>query len=99
MISLFFLPVTLILGAVLGTIYFGGLWVTVRKLPKARAPVLLALGSFFGRLGIVLAGFSLLLFCIKDYAPLHLIACLGMFFWIRNRTIERLQPIAPKRGG
>jgi F1F0 ATPase subunit 2 len=103
MISLFFLPLTLILGALLGIIYFGGLWITVRRLPKVRAPIFLAIGSLIGRLAIVLSGFSVLLFCAKDYAPLHLVACLVMFFWVRNRTIEihqpRLQRIVPNGGG
>ncbi len=88
MISLNFLPLTLIWGALLSTIYFGGLWITVRKLPKSRSPIFLAIGSFICRLGIVLGGFSLLLSFAKDYAPLHLLACLLTFFFVRNRMIK-----------
>ena len=48
-------------GVVLGIFYFGGLWLTVRKLPGARQPVLLSLSSFFVRLAVVLAGFYLVM--------------------------------------
>ncbi|WP_442944598.1 N-ATPase subunit AtpR [Nostoc sp.] len=48
--SLLFLPVTL----VLGNLYFRGLWMTVQKLPTAESPILLTLGSFFGRLAIAI---------------------------------------------
>ena len=47
-------------GVVLGAFYFGGLWWTLRRLPGARRPALLSLGSFTGRLAVCLAGFILL---------------------------------------
>jgi F1F0 ATPase subunit 2 len=42
-----------------GVVYFGGLWWTVRRLPFARRPALLTLGSFFVRTGISLTAFYL----------------------------------------
>lgn len=92
MTSLVFLPLALIWGALLSTIYFVGLWVTVRKLPQARSPIFLAIGSFIGRLGIVLGGFSLLLFFAKDYALLHLLACLVTFFWCAIALLNSTKP-------
>ncbi len=47
-------------GFALGVLFYGGLWATVRALPTARHPLLLALGSFWGRTGLVVAGFVLL---------------------------------------
>jgi F1F0 ATPase subunit 2 len=47
-------------GIVLGIFFFGGLWMTVQRLPSARHPATLALGSMVIRMATVLAGFLLL---------------------------------------
>ena len=44
-------------GAMLGIIFFGGLWLTVKKVVVAKTPVLWVFGSFFLRMSIVLVGF------------------------------------------
>ncbi|MFI4981875.1 MAG: ATP synthase subunit I [Nevskiales bacterium] len=44
-------------GGVLGAIFFGGLWWTVRQLVTARRPALLFFASLLLRMGIALAGF------------------------------------------
>jgi F1F0 ATPase subunit 2 len=44
-------------GALLGLLFFGGLYLTVSQLPRSRHPVLLALGSFAIRAVVVVAGF------------------------------------------
>jgi F1F0 ATPase subunit 2 len=44
-------------GLVLGAIFFGGLWWTVRKGVSSPRPALWFLGSMLLRMGIVLAGF------------------------------------------
>jgi F1F0 ATPase subunit 2 len=46
-------------GAVLGAMFFGGLWWTVRKGVSSRQPALWFVGSLLLRMGIVLAGFYL----------------------------------------
>ena len=46
-----------IAGLVLGAIFFGGLWWTVRKGVSSPRPALWFLGSMMLRMGIVLAGF------------------------------------------
>ncbi len=46
-------------GLVLGAIFFGGLWWTVRKGLAAKQPALWFLGSTLLRMGIALAGFYL----------------------------------------
>ena len=44
-------------GLLLGAIFFGGLWWTVRKGLSSKRPALWFLGSLFLRMAIVLAGF------------------------------------------
>ena len=44
-------------GIVLGALFFGGLWWTVRRALSSKRPALWCLGSFLVRAGIVLAGF------------------------------------------
>jgi F1F0 ATPase subunit 2 len=54
-------PLTLIFaalaGCLLGVIFFGGLWWTIRKGVSSPRPVLWFLGSFVVRVGVVLLGF------------------------------------------
>ncbi len=44
-------------GIVLGTVFFAGLWFTVKKMVNAKIPALWVFGSFIFRVGIVLLGF------------------------------------------
>lgn len=44
-------------GFVLGVLFFGGLWFTVKKSVSARNPIWWIFGSFIVRTGIVLSGF------------------------------------------
>lgn len=46
----------LTVGAALGGAFFGGLLITVRALPTARHPALMAAASFLGRLAVVVGG-------------------------------------------
>lgn len=46
-----------IAGLILGTLFFGGLWLTVKKTVTSSKPALLVFVSFISRLVIVLAGF------------------------------------------
>ncbi len=46
-----------IAGLVLGILFFGGLWFTVKKSVTARIPALWIFGSFFLRIAITLFGF------------------------------------------
>ena len=47
----------LLWGGVLGLFYFGGLWLTVRRLPETKHQALWMLGSFIFRNLLVAAGF------------------------------------------
>ena len=95
--SLFFLPITLTLGILLGKLYFRGLWLTVKQLPTAQNPMLLTLGSFFGRLAIAIAGFAFVLAIAQENALWHVLVSLGAFIGVRNRTIATLQQKLPGR--
>ncbi len=44
-------------GIALGILFFGGLWLTVRKGLSSKRPTLLFMGSLFVRVGLVLLGF------------------------------------------
>ncbi|HQN31350.1 MAG TPA: ATP synthase subunit I, partial [Methanothrix soehngenii] len=59
--SAFTLPASFFLGAVLSAFYFGGLWLTVKRLPRSRQPTLLSLSSFAARSLICLMGFYLVM--------------------------------------
>lgn len=48
-------------GIGLGVFYFGGLWLTMRRLPDSQRPELLTLGSFLGRSAVCIFGFYLII--------------------------------------
>lgn len=77
-------------GGALGLLYFGGLWLTVRRVPTARRPGLLVAASFLGRLAAAGAGFGLL----AARGPLALAAALAAFLGVRLALVRRLGPEA-----
>lgn len=79
-----FIP--LIAGLALGAIYFGGLWLTLRRLVRCRQPAFLAFGSYFGRLAVCFAGFYL----ISKVAGMQgLLVCLAAFIIMRMVLVRR----------
>lgn len=74
------------IGAVLGALYFGGLWLTIRQLPRLSHPMLWLLISTITRLGLVLAAFYL----VSQGQWQRLLACLvgfvAMRFYLLHRT-------------
>ena len=60
MIEYCFLILAFIAGLALGLFYFGGLWLTIKQLPRSRRPAFLALGSFFLRTALVVFAFYLI---------------------------------------
>ena len=55
--NLLLLALALVAGLLLGMIFFGGLWWTIRKGVFSKSPALWFLGSMLLRMGIVLVGF------------------------------------------
>jgi F1F0 ATPase subunit 2 len=75
------LVLALMVGLLLGAIFFGGLWWTVRKSFSSKQPALWFVGSQLLRTSIALAGFYFialghwerLLVCLLGFAPARLI--------------------------
>jgi F1F0 ATPase subunit 2 len=55
--NILILVLALVAGLLLGSVFFGGLWWTVRRGISAKSPAPWFLGSMLLRMGIVLAGF------------------------------------------
>ena len=68
-------------GIALGTMFFAGLWWTIRRAMVSPSPALLVLVSMVGRTGLVVAGFYLvagsdwqrLLFCLAGFVVARLV--------------------------
>jgi len=59
--SAFLLALSFFMGALLGAFYFGGLWLTIKRLPRSPQPTLLSLSSFFARSLVCILGFYLII--------------------------------------
>jgi F1F0 ATPase subunit 2 len=68
-------------GAILGFIYFFGLWVTLKQLPQQKNPGLLMLFSLIGRLALVLPTF---------YFIMHFTGWQGLLAALLGLTLVRL---------
>lgn len=82
--------VSLLFGALLGLFYFGGLWLTVRRLPSVARPGLWMIASMVLRTAVVVAGFYLLTAGRWDTL---LVALLG-FLAVRTTLLRKLRPNA-----
>jgi F1F0 ATPase subunit 2 len=71
-------------GLLLGTIFFGGLWFTVRKLVISKIPALWFLGSFILRVSITLIGF----YYISTGSWQRLLICVAGFIIARFAVIH-----------
>lgn len=72
-------------GVLLGAVYFGGLWLTVRKAVSAQRPGALVALSFAGRSLLALAGFYL----ASAGRVERLLACLVTFLLVRQLFLLR----------
>lgn len=79
-------------GLVLGAVFFGGLWWTVRRGVSRQRPALWFAGSLLLRMGIALAGF----YFVSDGRWQRLLACL-LGFLIARFIVTRLTrpPVEP----
>lgn len=80
-----FMIVALLTGLALGSLFFGGLWFTLRKAMTSKIPALWLLGSFIFRVGIVLVGFYLIL---QQANWLSGLVCLVGFITARSIVIR-----------
>jgi F1F0 ATPase subunit 2 len=84
--------VSLVSGTALGLLYFGGLWLTVKRLPKSSQPGLLTVTSFFVRTGIVILGF----YYVMEGRMERLLAALVGFLIIRIFLVRLIGPLQAK---
>jgi F1F0 ATPase subunit 2 len=84
-ITVFSLVLALLAGMGLGLFYFGGLWLTVQRLPTIRHPALLMLGSFCMRTLVALFGF----YVVMSGSWARLLVCLAGFLVIRTLLASR----------
>lgn len=70
---------SLLVGAALGMVFFGGLWWTVHRAVRSQSPAIWFLGSLMLRMGIVLGGF----YCVGAGHWQRLLACLLGFILAR----------------
>jgi F1F0 ATPase subunit 2 len=80
-------------GLLLGTLFFGLLWLTVKKVKTSKMPALLFLGSFLTRFGLVLAGFYLVGF--GDYK--RVLMCLSGFIVARFMVMRTTKTFDEKQ--
>ena len=85
-------PLALILasvvGGMLGTIFYGGLWWTVRKCVSSAQPAFWVFGSLVLRMGLALTGF----YFVAGGGWQRLIACLLGFFVARLIVTRLTRP-------
>lgn len=80
-------------GVLLGTIFFGGLWFTVKKTITSKTPALWVLISFILRISIILFGF----YFIGGNDWRNLIVCLLGFIVARFFVIRYTKSIDEKK--
>jgi F1F0 ATPase subunit 2 len=85
------MAVALAAGLGLGTVFFGGLWLTLRRLSDSRQPGLLILGSLIARMGVALLGF----YVVAGDSWHRLVSCAIGFFVVRSLMIRWLRPDRP----
>ena len=92
-LNLLAIVVALLVGLGLGWIYFGGLWLTIQKLPHTPQPIRLILGSLLLRLAIALGSIYLLMIYFADGQILISLLAFSLGFLLtRNLLISRLRP-------
>jgi len=85
------LTLALVTGVLLGVMFFGGLWWTVRKGVSSKRPALWFFGSLMLRTSITLAGFY---FTARGHGGRLLVCLLG--FFIARFIVTRLTRAAEK---
>ena len=78
------------IGVAIGALYFGRLWLTIRKLPRLSHPMLWLLAGTVARLALVLAAFLL----VSEGQWTRLAACLAglVATWLYLRGKARRSP-------
>lgn len=83
------IPAALFMGTGLGLFYFGGLWLTVKRLSQSSQPALLSLASFFVRTAVALSGF----YYVMEGRLALLLAAMTGFLIIRFFLVRLISPV------
>lgn len=83
------LIIAFLFGLLIGLFYFGGLWVTIRKITQMKAGLALTMVSFLIRL---LVSMFLFYFVLKMGDWRHLIAALVGFILMKFVLVQKLKP-------
>jgi F1F0 ATPase subunit 2 len=81
------LAISLVLGIGLGLFNFGGLWITVSRMTRARHPALMLAGSYLVRLTVLGACFILL---ARGGHWERILACLAGVILVQATVVRRL---------
>ena len=82
-------------GAVVGAVFFAGLWLTVRGLPGARRPGLLTAASAVGRIALAV---GVLVAVARGGSWVRVVACLGGFVAVRIALVRWVKAKRPAGG-
>jgi len=85
--------IAFIAGLALGILFFGGLWLTVKKAVTSKIPTLWIFSSFFLRISITLVGF----YFISSGNWQRLLICVAGFIIARTIVIHFTQSIDKKQ--
>lgn len=86
------LTMALLVGMVLGALFFGGLWWTVRRGLASPRPALWFASSLLLRLGIVLTGF----YVVGGTDWRRMVACLAGFLLMRILVLRFTRPVGAR---
>ena len=81
----------LLAGGLLGLVYFGGLWLTIRQLTHWKNPGLVMMLSLLLRVLVVVAGF----YWLTDGQWRELLASLSGFVIVRMLMVRHYRPALP----
>jgi F1F0 ATPase subunit 2 len=85
------LVLSFLAGIALGTMFFGGLWWTTKKILAPSQPALWFMGSFLARMSVALAGF----YFIAHGVWQRLLICLVGFLLARMMVVRFTRGAAP----
>jgi F1F0 ATPase subunit 2 len=83
------LALTALAGIGLGFFYFGGLWLTIKRMPDSQHQAPLLIGSFLGRNAVCFAAFILM---VRGGHWERVAACMLGFLAARIMLVRRLRP-------
>lgn len=89
--------IAFLIGTILGIVYFGGLYFSVRKMSKVKYPSLLMITSFFLRMGVLVGVFF---YTSKGGYKDMLFTFLGLMLvrFVMIFTLKEQSPNSIKRG-